>query len=206
VNTEVHRIQFISACAGRVKQICNRIFPEHNVLMTAPMTNTLSYKTFNQITPQAFSTLTAAVDDILLTEQGCIEVVQKISLASNADVWQVILQLSDELLRLHEICYLALQPFDQQHLLDFLPNRMWQIGFKLFCDCLLSHGQTGILYTFLDKAQSILGNFRTIAPNFELAWNSITSQLEALRMYLARSRQDEKDVKGEEKLQKTSVE
>jgi hypothetical protein len=185
VTIEVHRIEVISACAGRVKQICSRIFPEHNINMVAPMTEALSYERFKQLTPQAFSILRATFDDILLTEKGCIEVVQRISSvsAANNQVWKVMLELSAELLQLHWTCYLAVQPFGQQRLLNFLPTRIYNVGFKLFCDCLCSYGQTGTLNTFLDNALSILEKFRTIAPVFEQNWNYMTSQLEMVQIY-----------------------
>lgn len=152
VTPDAHQIEVIPTSASRVKQICRRIFPDNDITITTPIGEPLSYGAFNRVTPWVFSTLKGTYDDILLTEKTCIEVVQRTSSATEIDdqIWQVILELPDELFQLH-VCYEVLK-LDQQRLLNFLPNRMWCNGIKHFLP-LPVHRRTGILDTFLKRCQ-----------------------------------------------------
>jgi hypothetical protein len=181
ITAEIRQIEVMSACAGKLKQIWSRIFPERNIIMTTSIEEPLSYKTFNKITPRTFSALMDIYNDILLTERVCTKVVQLVSseLITDNQVWQVILELPEELFRLHGICYQVLRPFDQRRLLDFLPARMWDSGFRLLYECLRLHPET--LYKFLDKAMLTLKGFQHMAPEFEPSWNFMITELHGLR-------------------------
>jgi hypothetical protein len=187
VALRVHRIKAISACAGRVKQICKRILPGHDIIMTTSIGEPLSYKAFKKVTPRVFDNLKCIYDDILLIEKNYIELVQKISSASDIDnqIWQTLLQLLEELFQQHGLCYLALGPFDQRHLLTFLPPRMWDHGIKPFCDGLISYQSTpnGIPNKFMTMVRDFLFKFGTTAPEFETIWSSMMSQIELFRIY-----------------------
>lgn len=186
VTIHIPRIEVISACAVRVKQLCGRIFPQHDLTITTSIGESLSYKAFKEVTPRIFGTLKGIYDDILLIEKKFVEIAQQISSTSGIDdqVWQDTLQLLEELFQQHGLCYLTLEPSLQQRLLGFLPLRMWNYGIMPLCECLYSHRPTpnGILNTLIDMVRKVLWTLGTGAPEFELDWRRIMGGLELARM------------------------
>jgi hypothetical protein len=192
VTQEIHQIEVISpeqggTMATPIEELLsyktfNGISLELDGTMATSIEELLSYKTLNGISPQTFSHLKNICENILLTEQRCAEEVQNISSKSDYQVWQVILEL-DKLYQLYEKCFLAFRPFDQWHLLHFLPIRMWNTV-KLIGECLCIHCPTRILGIFLAKAKSTLQHLIEIVPEFEESWNKMICLLQDVSTYI----------------------
>jgi hypothetical protein len=168
VTQEIHKIEVMS--------------PELDGTVATSIEELLSYKTFNGVSPQTFSDLKNIYENILLNEKRCAEEVQNISLKSDHQVWQVILEL-DKLCRLYERFFRAFRPLDQWYLLRSLPIRMWNTV-KLVGECLFKYRPTRILENFLAYSKSMLEHLIEIVPEFKESWNKMICLLQDMPTYI----------------------
>ena len=120
ISQTVGHVEFIPPRGYEVKQLCDVIDAKIAITTT--------------LEPRGLQTLPhnpsfeEIYDDLLWTEQKCIEAVQKLTSAATVEdqQWKALLDLHNVLLPQYDHCYSVLKPDHRERFLDFLPFRMWE--------------------------------------------------------------------------------